>query len=192
MDPSGPMSPTVYWRRRALAVGGVVLVVALAVWAAVALRGGETPSPHPEPQLKPVAPGPPPEPPVCADNEIRVAAEAAKPEFRVGERAGLRIVVTNVSDRECLRETNGTLRELVVSTPEGNRVWSSRDCHSESTNERPLLRPGQSVRNEVEWTGYTSTPECPVQREAAPAGEYSVIATLGPLTSPPLSFWLRG
>ncbi|WP_016698473.1 hypothetical protein [Actinoalloteichus spitiensis] len=41
IHPTGPLPPTVYWRRRLVALGGAVLVVVLALWAVAAASGGE-------------------------------------------------------------------------------------------------------------------------------------------------------
>ncbi|MGP4019515.1 hypothetical protein [Saccharopolyspora sp. 5N708] len=191
IDPTGPLPPAVYWRRRVVALGAVLLAMVLLGWGVVALASGV---------LKPHgAQGPPPGPPVavaadaaptpCADQAMRVVAEVTHPEYRVGDRVGMSIVVTNAGDRACLRDTNRMLRELIVTTPGGKHVWSSNDCYSESTNERPLLQPGQSVRNDVMWSGQMSTPECSDQGRA-PAGDYQVVARNAALNSAPTPFRL--
>ncbi|GAA0510702.1 hypothetical protein GCM10011581_00710 [Saccharopolyspora subtropica] len=189
-DPTGPLPPAVYWRRRAVAMGAVLLAAVLLGWGVMALVSGSRPD---------VVPGPPPGPPVavaetgpppCADEAMRVTAEVARPEFRVGDRVGLSIVVTNAGNRPCVRDTNRMLRELIISTPGGKHVWSSNDCYIETTNEQPLLQPGQSVRNEVWWAGETSAPDCEGDRTRAQAGEYQVVARLGELNSTPTTFRL--
>ncbi|QNG17387.1 hypothetical protein G4H71_07745 [Rhodococcus triatomae] len=39
-QPNGPLPPEIYWRRRALALGAIVLALILVVWLIVSLRGG--------------------------------------------------------------------------------------------------------------------------------------------------------
>ncbi|CAL99782.1 hypothetical protein SACE_0434 [Saccharopolyspora erythraea NRRL 2338] len=185
MDPMGPLPSAVYWRRRAVALSAAALAVVLSGWAVVAVTGGE---PRPRAASAP----PPPPPTACPDRALRIVAEPLKPEFRLGDGVGLRIVVINDGDRACLRDTNRELRELRVTTPDGEHVWGSNDCYRESTNEVPLLRPGQSVHNDVLWTGERSAPECPPTAEVAPAGEYLLVARLGGLTSRPVPFRLIG
>ncbi|QUH05724.1 hypothetical protein HUO13_02285 [Saccharopolyspora erythraea] len=182
----GPLPTAVYWRRRAVALSAAALAVGLAGWAVVAVTGGE-----PQPRAA-SAPPPPPPPTVCPDPALRIVAEPLKPEFRLGDGVGLRILVINDGDRACLRDTNRELRELLVTTPDGKHVWGSNDCYRESTNEVPLLRPGQSVHNDVLWTGERSAPECPPTAEVASAGEYLLVAKLGGLTSRPVPFRLIG
>ncbi|WP_027506454.1 hypothetical protein [Rhodococcus sp. UNC23MFCrub1.1] len=40
LEPNGPLPPEIYWRRRALAIGGAVVVIGLVVWLVVSLAGG--------------------------------------------------------------------------------------------------------------------------------------------------------
>ncbi|MEZ5151521.1 hypothetical protein [Rhodococcus zopfii] len=40
LEPNGPLPPEIYWRRRALAVGVGLVVLALVVWLVLALTGG--------------------------------------------------------------------------------------------------------------------------------------------------------
>lgn len=177
-----------------MALGAAVLVAVVTGWGITAFTG-DTSAPSRG------APAPPPAkpsgagaqrrpPPACPDEAIRVRAEVAQPEYRVGERVDLRFTVTNVGDRACRRDTGAAVRETIVSTVEGKRVWSSDDCHIRTTNEKPLLAPGQTVRNGITWLGRTSAPECPIDRSRASAGEYRVVAKLGSLASEPVSFRL--
>ncbi|MFR9728504.1 hypothetical protein ACL03H_04680 [Saccharopolyspora sp. MS10] len=206
LDPIGPLPREVYWRRRALALGVILLAVAAAVWAAAVLVG-TTRAPHPAPQaaLPPPEPhaaparpaAPPPPPPPCADQDLRIAAEPVRANNPAGEPIALRMVLTNASSTACVRDTDRMLREIVVSTADGTRYWSSSDCHVESTNEKPLLAPGASVRNEIRWTGVASTrdaspSQCAAERDTAPAGDYVVGARLDRLVSEPVPFRITG
>ncbi|MFV9430563.1 hypothetical protein [Rhodococcus rhodochrous] len=49
LEPTGPLPPEIYWRRRILAIGVSVVVLALVIWLVVALTGGEDPDQNPEP-----------------------------------------------------------------------------------------------------------------------------------------------
>ncbi|WP_067668239.1 hypothetical protein [Nocardia miyunensis] len=40
LEPTGPLPPEIYWRRRVFAVGAIVIVLALVVWLAIMLLGG--------------------------------------------------------------------------------------------------------------------------------------------------------
>ncbi|MEY8041618.1 hypothetical protein [Saccharopolyspora cebuensis] len=190
LDPSGPLPPAVYWRRRALALGAAALAAVLAGWGAVALLDGpaEPPAPVAAPPPPPEALAAEPAPPPCPDSALRIAAEVARPEFRADERVEFTAVLTNVGDTGCVRDTNRMLREVVVHTAEGERVWSSADCAIESTNELPVLEPGGAVRHEITWTGRGSVPGCAAAGEPVPSGEYQVTARLDGITSAPAPF----
>jgi len=49
LEPTGPLPPEIYWRRRVLAIGVSVVVLALVIWLVVALTGGDDPDQNPEP-----------------------------------------------------------------------------------------------------------------------------------------------
>ncbi|KHJ74282.1 hypothetical protein [Rhodococcus sp. Chr-9] len=49
LEPTGPLPPEIYWRRRILAIGVSVVVLALVIWLVVALTGGDDPDQNPEP-----------------------------------------------------------------------------------------------------------------------------------------------
>ncbi|WP_093156517.1 hypothetical protein [Saccharopolyspora antimicrobica] len=190
LDPNGPLPPAVYWRRRVVAIAAVLLAVALVAWGAVVLASGSTPQPQAAPPAPPVAIAADEPPPQCPDEAVRVVAEVARPEFRAGDKVPMSIVITNAGDRPCVRDTNRMLRELTVTSQAGKHVWSSNDCYAESTNERPLLQPGQSVRNDVEWSGLTSTPDCGPEQTKATEGLYRLVARLASLNSAPVEFRL--
>ncbi|MHC1558697.1 DUF4232 domain-containing protein [Actinomycetospora sp. C-140] len=44
-EPAGPLPPSVYWRRRCVALGVVVAVLGGLIWAVVGLAGGDEPDP---------------------------------------------------------------------------------------------------------------------------------------------------
>ncbi|GAB2933824.1 hypothetical protein GCM10027047_32870 [Rhodococcus aerolatus] len=60
LSPVGPLPPEVYWRRRAVAVAGLVVVVVLLLWLGSAVAGGspapETPAAAPAPATTTAAP----------------------------------------------------------------------------------------------------------------------------------------
>lgn len=188
-DPTGPLPAAVYWRRRVVAMSGFATILALAVWSVTGLLAAPLPPPAPA-QAKPAPPPPNPIPQDCTDQAVRVAVEPVKPEFRLSERAVFRMSVTNTGNQPCRRDINRMLRELVVSGSDGQRVWSSNDCFAESTNEMPILQPGEMARNDIAWLLTTSAPGCPLRSTPAQAGEYTVIAKLGPLASAPAPFRL--
>lgn len=129
---------------------------------------------------------PPPGPPqVCPDSVIRVTVTTPRPAYRVGQRPGLTLLVTNVGAVPCFRDVSHQLRSVVLRTTGGVRLWSSSDCYSLTTHEIPTLAPNQTLSYGVVWYGRTSAPGCPVKRTTVPAGQYELVGQLGNLVGAP-------
>jgi hypothetical protein len=110
--------------------------------------------------------------------------EVGAPQYKVGQRPVLRLVVINAGPVPCTRDISRALREVVVTSPDGaNRIWSSKDCYRSNEPDLRIMQPGERRQFEVKWAGRTSAPGCPAKRTAVQAGTYSVIGKLGPLTS---------
>lgn len=226
IDPSGPLPPGVYWRRRMAAVVMCVAAVVLLAWligtlvddggpnpvqgasarssqppstrsgseasssvsASPSSSVGEQAPPAPAPPPAPPAPPPPPPPPPqpCPDAAIGVYAETEQPSYRVGQKPLLRLLIANVSQVACYRDVSRSIRELVLTTPDGTRVWSSNDCHSPPGEEVRLIQPGERLLFTVNWAGRTSAPGCPSRRHTVQAGSYLVTGKLGTVTGTPV------
>ncbi|HLU58947.1 MAG TPA: hypothetical protein VKZ81_26085 [Pseudonocardia sp.] len=137
---------------------------------------------------EPPTPTAPPEPVPCTNEMIAVRAEAPA-QHRVGERALLRLVVVNTSDRPCIRDLDPERQEIVVWSADGvDRLWSSNDCSSARGADPRTLEPGEPLTFSVRWVGRTSAPGCPVQRQVVPAGEYRLLSRVDDVISPPTQF----
>ncbi|RZS41166.1 hypothetical protein EV193_103486 [Herbihabitans rhizosphaerae] len=136
------------------------------------------------PAPAPVGPPPPPPPPgPCQDGALYLAAETGQPEYRVGQRPALRLVIVNIGQVPCVRDISRKLRELTVHGADGRRLWSSADCYTDDTPDVRVIRPGERLTFGVTWAGRTSEPGCPASRKGVPAGQYLIHAKLGTLTS---------
>lgn len=134
-------------------------------------------------------PAPPPDPVPCTNEMIAVRAEVDGAEHPVGERTLLRLVVTNSSDRPCVRDLDPVRQEIVVwSADGGQRLWSSNDCSSAKGANPRTLQPGEPVSFSVRWAGRTSAPGCPARRETVPVGEYRLLTRVDDVISPPTQF----
>jgi hypothetical protein len=213
---------SIYWRRRMVAIGGVVVALVVVGWAAggffgdgsnqVQGTGGEvrdsqppssppsTPpssssssaTSSPAPTTPPGPPEPPPPPPPdpnlpCPDPAMQVAVELGAPQYKVGQRPVLRLVVVNAGQVPCTRDISRGLREVVVTSADGaSRIWSSNDCYQFNQPDARIMQAGERLAFEVKWAGRTSAPGCPSKRTTVKAGTYSVVGKLGPLTSQPV------
>jgi hypothetical protein len=163
--------------------------------------GSTPPTPEPEPSratseqlildeaAPTTSPAPPPDPVPCTNEMIAVRAEVDGGEHRVGERMLLRLVVTNTSDRPCVRDLGPVRLEIVVwSADGGQRLWSSNDCSSARGADPRTLAPGEPMAFSVRWAGRTSAPGCPERRDGVPAGEYRLLTRVDDVISPPTQF----
>ncbi len=140
-------------------------------------RVGPAPTPVPVP-----ATGPEP----CVNAMLAVTTEVAPATHRVGDRPVLRLVVTNVSDRPCVRDLDPIRQEIVVWGVDGARLWSSNDCSTVAGVDLRTLVPGQPVAFAVNWAGRTSAPGCTGPRTDVPAGGYNVMTRVDDVISPPV------
>jgi hypothetical protein len=219
IERTGPKSPSVYWRRRALAIGGSVIALVLVVWlvgvvigpddpTTIAPRGATSssppppretpvvsssttsPSPPPPPAAVPSPTLPPGPPPPCEDAHVAVVAEIEKPAYAVGEQVGMKIVVSNTGPLPCTKEIGRHVRELVVTTADGaTRLWSSNDCFSTAGSEVRVMRPGELFTYGLRWVGSTSEPGCRKHTRLGP-GDYLLTAHVAGKPSPPVVFRL--
>lgn len=145
-----------------------------------------TSQPAPTSSAPPTTTSPPPDPNLpCPDAAIQLTTELGAPQYRVGQRPVLRLVVVNTGTVACTRDISRALREVVVTSADGaTRLWSSADCYRSSRPDLRVLRPGERQQFEVKWAGRTSAPGCPSSRTAVQAGTYQVLGKLGPLSSP--------
>lgn len=211
---------SIYWRRRMVAIGGVVVALVVLGWAAggffgdgsqvedtnAGVRESQPPSSPPPPpppgsttsstsSAAPTSavtttttttpPPPPPDPNLpCPDTAMQVTVELGAPQYRVGQRPVLRLVVANAGTVPCTRDLSRSLREVLVTSVDGSsRLWSSKDCYQSDEPDLRIMQPGERQQYEVKWAGRTSAPGCPTRRTTVQAGTYHVVGKLGGLTS---------
>ncbi|MFJ9363275.1 DUF4232 domain-containing protein [Nocardia sp. NPDC101769] len=215
LEPNGPLPPEIYWRRRAVAIGAMVLGLALVIWVAFALlKGGgdhktdakattssaaatakpSSSSSAPDPSsAKPSGALPSAAAPAalgqCPDQSLAVKVTVGQPTYKVGEQPQFGIVITNISSAACERDMGSGLQLVQVQSLDGQRrLWSSTDCYPDGTAEIRTLAPGQQAAFTVTWSGATSQPNCAGDRVPVPAGPYTVVAQLGSVRSAPEPF----
>ncbi|WP_433564268.1 hypothetical protein ACQP1O_02260 [Nocardia sp. CA-151230] len=216
LEPNGPLPPEIYWRRRAVAIGAMVLGLALVIWVAFALlKGGgdhktdakattssaaattkpaSSSSSAPEPSAaKPSGVTPSAIAPaalgLCPDQSLAVKVAVGQPTYKVGEQPQFGIVITNISSAACERDMGSGLQLVQVQSLDGQRrLWSSTDCYPDGTPDLHTLAPGQQAAFTVTWSGATSQPNCAGDRVPVPAGPYTVVAQLGSVRSAPEPF----
>jgi hypothetical protein len=120
----------------------------------------------------------------CADSALRVVASPSAASYRVGAQPLLYLGVVNDGKVTCTRDVSRRLRELVITTADGKRLWSSNDCFRPEGHDVRTLAPGKPIRFSLNWAGRTSAPGCPEPREIVKPGTYAVYAKLATIKGP--------
>jgi hypothetical protein len=218
INPVGPEEPSTYWRRRALVVVGILVVIWL-LWLLVSLAFGsddDSPSPAASPTPSPVAsesaepdasaspqadpsasasPSASPSPNAvasgpCRNGDIEVVAGTASDSAPVGSGLGLTMTVTTTGDEPCARDVGAGANELRI-TSGSVLVWSSDFCSPSTDSETTTLEPGTGWSTSVSWPGTVTAEDCPANQPAAQPGTYRVVARNGKVESEPVTFTVR-
>jgi hypothetical protein len=210
LKPVGPEDPQIYWRRRAL-VGGIVIVGLLLFWL-VFLKGDPGPEPPPStpPPIPTAANSPSPEQSsqtsvpsasaspaaaggTCADSDITVVAEPVASSFAAGTDPQITMTIQNTGTAACERNIGGDANSIEISSG-GVRVWSSDDCGDPGTQDIQNLEPGKMASVTVTWPRTISAEGCPVpqdQQVEAQPGVYDVVGHNLAVKSKKASFTLN-
>ncbi|MEU5154483.1 hypothetical protein [Glycomyces sp. NPDC021274] len=209
----GSEPESVYWKRRAIVAGAVLVLVVLVVLGLSALGGGEgkpetkgdaaqnewqPPSPsstlnRPYIRETPAAAEPsgspsPTEPAVvaCAPDDLMLQVVAAFDEVRSGSEVPVSVLVASGADTACTAD----LREVAVELTAGaDIVYSTAHCETPQGEEVELSDgAGQTVEFTVD--GLASEEACAGARRELPAGEYELRARLGEAVSAPTNLRL--
>lgn len=181
----------IYWRRRLLALAGLILVV----WIVLRLVGGgdDEPTAAPKPSATPtasatVAPTSATDGVVdvtlvssttaCDPEQVRVT-----PSVRPGQRADgpvdVGLVVSSTARKACTLEPKDA-ELLAVIDANGTPIWDSTVCKEALLDTPVALSPQWATFVTVEWSGRGSGSRCSAKEGYATPGTYTVqIGTLG-------------
>jgi hypothetical protein len=213
----GPLPASVYWRRRAMVLGGVACAIIMIIYScgvasqtsSGASGSGATPtarvtSPS-SPSAAPVAPAeaasPTPSPApvvvdaqVCTDAELLVTAVPGKTTVPRGTELSIRLLIKNTSSRACTRDVGPDQQELYIKL--GTDVIFSSDHCDGPTGSEPRTFPPQHERSvDVSWNGKTST-SCSTTQRRTPDGpvpearDYQLFGRVGTDLSEPVTLTL--
>jgi hypothetical protein len=209
----GPLPAAVYWRRRAVVLVGLAIVVLIVSYACGGTSSGAqttaatdpttttpphpfvpsptpTPSPTPSPTptafslVTPAAGGP------CTDDEIELTATADESTVAPKQTVQVTLKIKNISSRTCTRDVGADAQELRLQDASGI-VWSSDDCNPRHGVDVRSYPPGKQDTFTLTWSGLrsrtgTGAPEC--SGTTAPSvGVYDLVARLDKKFSSPFS-----
>lgn len=214
LEPNGPLPPEIYWRRRLLAIGALIVALALVIWLALMLlrgggddkdpkaagatsttsakAGGSTtadPSGSKVPASGTVNATASGIPAPCPDQSLAVKVTVGQPTYKAGDQPVFTIVLTNISTAGCTRDMGSGLQQVWVQSLDGQRkLWSNTDCDQGGPADLRTLNGGQQAAFTLTWSGTTSQPGCAGDRVPVPAGGYAVVAQFGSVRSAPETF----
>lgn len=217
----GPLPPAVYWRRRAMVLGVILLFVLVIVYSCAGsgkspasgsgTSTGATPtpktsiltpttgSPSAEPSTSPseVPTGTSTSQPTapsgneCTDEEISVVPVPSQTSVQRGVTIEIRLKIKNISNRKCDRDVGAGAQEIYI-TLGAQPIWSSDACSDDRSSNVVSLTVEHEYR--VAWNGKAST-RCDngvASGELPEAGEYQVFARLGTKHSEPVKLVITG
>jgi hypothetical protein len=210
----GPLPAAVYWRRRAVVLVGLAILVFIVSYACGGPSSGSPPNTAASdrspietsstPARPSVASTSPPSSPTatafslvttaangpCTDDEIELTATADSGNPRQGQPVVVTLKVKNISNRTCSRDVGADAQELRLQDASGI-VWSSDDCNPRHGMDVRSYPPGKQDTFSLTWPGLrsrsgTGAPEC--SGTTAPAvGVYDLVARLDKKFSAPFA-----
>lgn len=205
-EPVGPLDRRVYWRRRALVIG-VLVVILLVLFRACsgddspdADPSAATASPSASATSKATSSGSATPKasasasatatktatavPTCKNSDILVTARPSKSSYAVGDTVNITYVVETKNDVKCKRDVGGAADEVRVVASNGQIVWSSDYCSPGGEKDVRTLGPTTTFSVLVAWDGDVTAASCPDDRLPAPAGVYQVLGRNGTVVGP--------
>jgi hypothetical protein len=211
----GPLPAAVYWRRRAVVLVGLAIVVLIVSYAcggpSRSSAGNAAATITPDPVLSSSTPPHPfvpsasasasPTPTAfslvttaasgsCTDDEMELTATAEMSTVSPSQSVLVTLKVKNISGRTCSRDVGADAQELRLQDASGI-VWSSDDCNPRHGVDVRSYPPGKQDTFTLTWSGLrsrsgTGAPEC--TGTTAPAvGVYDLVARLDKKFSTPFA-----
>lgn len=211
----GPLPAAVYWRRRAVVLVSLAMVVLVISYSctgpdtpasgsgapsqsASASLAATTTKPAPTPTATPTPPpftlpgtaatGP------CTDAEIDLSATPASESVPRGQSIDLTIKIKNTSGRTCSRDLGADQQELRILLDGNQLVWSSDDCNARKGSDVRSLAPGKEITFTLTWAGTrsrTATGAVDCNAASPNAATYQLVARLDQKLSQPVALRVR-
>lgn len=206
----GSEPESVYWKRRGIVAGAVLVLIVLAVLGLNAVGGdgessGEADAARrewvpptdtasvqrpyiPEPSQSPSESPSPTAPPVeaCPAEQLMLQVVAAFDEVRSGAEVPVSVLVASGAEEPCTVDLSSVAVELAAGS---DVVYSTAHCETPQGEEVELSGgAGQTVEFTVD--GLASEEGCRGARRELPAGDYELRARLGDAVSSPAALRL--
>ncbi len=204
--PVGDLPPEVYWRRRFMVLGIIILAIVVIWFLVTSPRGTQGnqaggPQGTPAPTVS-VSPSGSPAPTVdvsrpCTDADITITATPNPRAFAAGTLPVFDVTISMDGLSPCKLSTSSEGTELLVTSgPSSNpdRIFSSLDCPDDATvNDREfILQAGANDELfQVTWNRQRSAPGCTTVNATPGAGFYWAALTIQGVAAEPVQFELQ-
>lgn len=195
---SGSLPPETYWRRRVIALVGIIGIIALLAWACSGAsndRGNAAPAaatasatpaakpttaaPKPLPTVTvtvtatPKTPPPAPKKPgdVCDKKDLVATFMVNQDTYASGDEPRFQLTVVNTGKRMCTWDVGPKAMEIKVASG-GDRIWSSADCIAGDDSEIRKLSRGRPYSTVITWDRQRSYSSCDKKGSEARPGTY--------------------
>jgi len=197
LRPVGPEPARVYWTRRLLVLGALVVAATL-VWTLIANGGGPGADAKAGSSASPAASASTEEEPAaqgsaapCTAEALELSVLASRQSYPGGAEPSFTIKVTNVGEAGCTVDVGDATRELRITSGK-DRIWSTLDCASgEGASRNLLLGAGKSDTHELSWERIRSDEKCSEGLPSPRPGTYKAQVRLNGAKSEQATFVLE-
>jgi len=192
LHPVGPLPERVYWTRRLVPLGIVLLLVVI---IAIGCSGGSAPAQHPS-----AATTPTPSPTRtattatsgrCGAGQIAVEASTDATSYPAGVEPVLRVTIRNTGSTRCVLTESPSARTWTIISGT-DRIWTTAGCNASHASARTPLAPGGTSTHALSWNRHRSGQNCTTSTTTAAPGTYQLVVTVNGVTSAPAVFHLTG
>lgn len=180
LRPVGPRQPWVYWLRRAVIIG--VILVLIVVLAEACSGGSGKPaansnSPGAHPSTSALSPTSSSDAvAVCDPTALKLVLSTDSDSYQVGQQPKLIGVFSNSSSSPCTLDVSPS-KEIWTVKSGSDTIWTTHGCTSSGPVKHTTIKAGGTKTRSTIWDGHRLDPGC-ATGAAALAGEYTLHATL--------------
>jgi hypothetical protein len=177
LRPVGPLEPRVYWIRRAVLFGAVLVVILV---IAVSCSGGSSKKPPAAgPGATPTSSPPATQLSACDPTALTLTLSTDSETYTSGQAPKLIGVFANNSSTSCKLSVSPS-QEIWTVKSGSAKVWTTQGCTSSAVAKQLTIRAGATKMVSVFWNGHLLDSGC-ASGEVASPGTYTLNATLAGL-----------
>lgn len=187
LHPVGALPARVYWARRAILLGALVLLIVIVV-ALFRPPGTGNVAAVPAPSATPTVaassstpsatetPTPTPTGPLTCDQTNSGLALAGFQKVKQDGKQAFRVAVTNTGGQPCVLDLKATNFSLIV-TSGTDRIWTTDHCAKWVPAKKQTLKPQKGYEFTLQWGVNRSMPDCKQSKTQLRPGTYVASAT---------------